>query len=121
MMRLQSGNIGIVYNHAPAEPLNSFERNPVSLAISENDGVSWQYRRNLCEFHLENPQNPKEPKNSFGYPTLTQGVDGKIHITWSFSHHEIINGKEYNLTDIQYTSCSEDWIKKKSYFPEAFE
>ena len=58
MIKLQSGNIGIAYNHALAEPLNILERNPVSIAISEDEGRTWQYRRNLCEFHLMTLKSP---------------------------------------------------------------
>jgi predicted neuraminidase len=106
-MRLKSGNIAVIYNHAPAEPLNKCERNPVSIALSEDDGKTWAYRRNICEFLRDDPNNPNDPKefkNSFGYPTMTQGQDGIIHVT-----------------NIQYTSFTEDWIKKKKFFDSAFE
>lgn len=121
MMRLQSGNVAVVYNHAPAPPLNSLERNPVSIAISEDEGRTWKYRRNLCEFHHDNLEKPNENRQHFGYPTMTQGADGKLHFTWSFSHPEVLNGQRVGLTDIQYTSCTEAWVKEHPYFEEAFE
>ncbi len=116
MIKLQSGNIAIAYNHAPAEPLNLFERNPVSVAISEDEGRTWKYRRNLCEFHPDDPEKPKENRQSFGYPTLCQGANGLIHVTWSFSHPEMVDGKLMHFTDIQHTSFTEDWAKEHSYF-----
>jgi predicted neuraminidase len=121
MMRLQSGNVGIVYNHSPAAPLNSFERNPVSFAISEDEGQTFQYRRNLCEFHPDDPEHPEKARQSFGYPTMTQGADGTIHVTWSFSHPEMMEGNLTWFTDIQYTNFTEDWVKEHAYFEDAFE
>ena len=121
MIKLQSGNIAIAYNHAPAEPLNILERNPVSIAISEDEGRTWQYRRNLCEFHPDDTEKPNENRQSFAYPTLCQGANGLIHVTWSFSHPETVDGNLMHFTDIQHTSFTEDWAKEHPYFEEAFE
>jgi hypothetical protein len=119
MMRLNSGRLAVVYNHAPAPPLNSLERNPVSIAISEDDGRTWKYRRNLCEYHPDGPDDTL--KRHFGYPTMTQSADGLIHVTWSFSHPEVIDGKNYGLTDIQYVSFTESWVMEHKFFEEAWE
>jgi predicted neuraminidase len=121
MKRLQSGNIGIIYNHAPVFPLNRFERNPVSIAISEDEGRTWKYRRNLCEFHLDDPEKPDDLRRTFGYATMTQGPDGSIHATWSYSHPEIRYGVRTNFTDIQYTHFTEEWAKEHEFFDESFE
>lgn len=121
MIRLFSGNIAIVYNHAPAEPLNSFERNPVSVAISDDDGHTWKYRRNLCEFHPDDPTTPEDHRQHFAYPTIYQSQDEKIHVTWSFSHPEKRDGMEFNFTDIQYTCFTEEWVKEHPYFEGAWE
>ncbi len=121
MQKLQSGNIAIIYNHAPAPPLNRMERNPVSIAISEDEGKTWQYRCNLCEFHSDDPENPDELRHTFGYATMTQDIDGKIHATWSLGHPEMIDDQRLNFTDIQYTCFSEDWVKKHPFFEGAFE
>ena len=108
MMRLQSGNLGVIYNHAPAEPLNLLERNPLSVAISDDDGKTWKWRRNLCEYHRENQDNATAFHHTFGYPTMCQGPDGLIHATWSFPHPVKENTTRFNITDIQYTCFTEE-------------
>ena len=47
-----------------------------------------------------------------------QGASGLIHVTWSFSHPEMVDGKLMHFTDIQHTSFTEDWAKEHSYFEE---
>ncbi|MBD3350469.1 MAG: hypothetical protein GF364_03185 [Candidatus Lokiarchaeota archaeon] len=120
MIKLTNGNVAIVYNHAPA-PQNEVKwRNPLSIALSEDDGKTWQYRRNLLEWHPDENQETSQALK-FEYPTLTEGLDNNIHITWSLSHPEKIDDKDYRFTDIQYTFVTEDWIKQRPYFEEAWE
>lgn len=122
MIKLESGNIAIIYNHAPSPHNDRKWRNPLSIALSLDEGKTWKYRRNLLEWHPNSPDDEKNGnQNTFEYPTLTQGPDKRIHVTWSLSHKEIIENKEYRFTDIQYTSLTEDWIKQKEYFEEAWE
>lgn len=120
MMRLSSGDIATIYNHAPAPDNDRKWRNPLSIAISEDDCVSWKYRRNIVEWHPDD-ENDDGNRRTFEYPTLTQGADGTIHITWSYSHPENIDGKDYRFTDIQYTSVTEKWVKQKQYFENSWE
>nr|MDO8113016.1 sialidase family protein [Candidatus Sigynarchaeota archaeon] len=117
MMRLQSGNIAIIYNHAPVKAANhGFERNPLSVAISEDDGKSWKWRRNIIE-----SREGKEEARIGQYPTMTQGPDGRIHATWSYGHHVMVNGQDTSVTDIYYTSFTEAWIKEKVFFESPWE
>jgi predicted neuraminidase len=108
MIRLKSGNIAIIYNHSATA------RNPLSVAISEDEGVSWKYRRNIIEFHKDKEE---DIEHNFQYPTICQGLDEKMHVTWSngYSNPDAANGR---ATDIQYTSFSEDWVKQQPYFEE---
>ncbi|HME55751.1 MAG TPA: sialidase family protein [Candidatus Lokiarchaeia archaeon] len=117
MMRLQSGNLAIIYNHAPVpEENHGFARNPLSVAISEDDGETWAYRRNIMEAHDDDVN-----QGIGGYPTMTQGADGTIHATWSFSHPGEVEGTKVGFTDIKYTSFTEDWVKEQPFFGGAFE
>ncbi|MFX0103099.1 MAG: exo-alpha-sialidase [Candidatus Hodarchaeota archaeon] len=116
MRRLQSGNLGIIYNHAPVPPDHGLERNPLSVAISEDEGKTWKYRRNIME-----AQGDQVHQRIGQYPTMMQGADGTIHATWSFSHPEMIDGVEKNITDINYTSFTEKWVKEHEFFEEPFE
>lgn len=115
-MRLKSGNLAIIYNHAPVPPNHGFERNPLSIALSEDDGKTWKYRRNIME-----ATEDQVHMRIGGYPTMTQGLDGTIHITWTYSYTKEIDGKKYNFSDIKYTSVKEEWIKQKPFFDEPFE
>ncbi|HME55735.1 MAG TPA: sialidase family protein [Candidatus Lokiarchaeia archaeon] len=133
MMRLQSGNLAIIYNHAPVLDENPwFVPNPLSIALSEDDGVTWTCRRNIVEAHDDHVK-----QGIGGEPTMTQSADGTIHATWSFSHPGKVNGKIYarsnfnqpeevylkhaGFTDINYTSFTEDWIKEHHFFTSVFE
>lgn len=123
MIRLKSGNVAIIYNHAPAPNNERKWRNPLSVALSEDDGKTWKYRRNLLEWHPDEQGDEEKKYLKFEYPTITQGADGKIHATWSLSHLEIIENEkqEVRFTDIQYTSFSEEWIKEHGFFENAWE
>lgn len=116
MIRLQSGNLAIIYNHAPVPPDHGFERNPLSVALSEDDGETWAYRRNLVEGHDEHLH-----VRIGGYPTMTQGPDGRVHATWSYAHREEYEGRTQTMTDIQYASFTEEWVRERPFFEGPWE
>ena len=72
MMRIKSGEIVIIYNHSPDV------RNPVSVALSEDEGKTWKYRQDLCEWKKKDENTSEE---TFQYPTITQDKDGMLHAT----------------------------------------
>lgn len=115
--RLQSGNLAVIYNHAPVPSAShAFERNPLSVAISDDDGATWKWRRNL----LEEPDNPGQRIG--GYPTMTQAADGTIHATWSFAHEiDGPGGERIKVTDIHHTSFTEAWVKEHPFFDGPWE
>ncbi|MEX2682685.1 MAG: exo-alpha-sialidase [Candidatus Sigynarchaeota archaeon] len=117
MIRLQSGNLAVIYNHAPVpEEGHGFERNPLSIAISDDDGQSWKWRRNIMEARGDDVH-----LRIGGYPTMTQGADGTIHATWTYSYTTEVDGKKTSFSDIKYTSFREDWIKQKPFFSSTWE
>ncbi len=120
MLRLQSGNLAVIYNHAPVpDERHEFERNPVSVAISDDEGKTWKWRRNV----IQDPEHPHQRIG--GYPTMCQGSDGRIHATWSYAHEITGDAGTGNttlhVTDIQYTSFTEDWIKARAFFTSPWE
>ncbi len=121
MIRLKSGNVLVIYNHAPAPPHNESERNPLSVALSEDEGRTWKYRRNLCEYHAPESETLHNYRCTFQYPTCFQGPTGTIHATWSFARTEVVEGESIGVTDIQYTQFTENWIKESNFFEEAWE
>nr|MDO8109902.1 sialidase family protein [Candidatus Sigynarchaeota archaeon] len=117
MTRLQSGNLAIIYNHAPVPEANhGFERNPLSVVISDDDGKTWKWRRNIMEAMEDNVH-----QRIGGYPTMMQGADGVIHATWTFDHPGELAGQKVGFSDIYYTAFTESWIKKKAFFAEPWE
>jgi predicted neuraminidase len=117
MMRLQSGNLAIIYNHAPVpEEKHEFERNPLSIAISDDDGKSWKWRRNIMEARGDDVH-----LRIGAYPTMTQGADGTIHATWTYSYPAEVDGQKVGFSDIKYTFFSEDWVKQKPFFTSVWE
>ncbi|MHA1684436.1 MAG: exo-alpha-sialidase [Promethearchaeota archaeon] len=119
MITLSSGNVAIIYNHAPSVDNDRKWRNPLSVALSGDGGETWSYRRNIVEWHPDGDQDKEE--ETFQYPTLVQGPDGTVHATWSLSHAIDGGGGRERVTDIQYTSFTEDWIKERAYFEESWE
>nr|MDO8087963.1 sialidase family protein [Candidatus Sigynarchaeum springense] len=119
MLRLASGNVAIIYNHAPSPGNDRKWRNPLSVALSEDDGTTWSYRRNLLEWHQDEEGNAEQ--ETFEYPTMAQGPDGRLHATWSRSHVVSLNGVAQRVTDIQYTSFPEAWVKERPFFDDAWE
>lgn len=77
-------------------------RAPMTLAISEDGGRTWPFRRNLevgdgycmtnnSELHLN---------REFSYPSIKQTADGLIHIAYTYYRQKI-----------RYVRVSEDWVK----------
>ncbi|NMC06519.1 MAG: exo-alpha-sialidase [Candidatus Lokiarchaeota archaeon] len=117
VMRLQSGNLAVIYNHAPVpEEHHEFERNPLSIAISDDDGKSWKWRRNIMEARDDDVH-----LRIGGYPTMTQGADGTIHAIWTYSYPAEVDGQKVGYSDIKYTSFSESWVKEKPFFTSVWE
>ena len=82
---LQSGNIAIVYN-----PTHS-ERYPLRISLSEDEGKTWRYSRDL---------ETGKSGDEYSYPTVLQSPDGYIHVSHT-----------YNRDTIKYVKFKEDWIK----------
>ena len=80
-------------------------RAPMTLAISEDNGHSWPYRRNLevgDGYCMTN--NSREKLNrEFSYPSIKQGPDGQLHIAFT-----------YYRQAIKYVRVAEDWVKAEA-------
>lgn len=66
-------------------------RAPMTIAISEDEGKTWPYRRNL-EVGDGNcmSNNSKEQLNrEYSYPSIKQTPDGKLHITYTYFRQRI--------------------------------
>ena len=78
-------------------------RAPMTIALSEDGGKTWPYKRNLQEGDgtcLSN--NSQEKKNrEFSYPSVKQGKDGAIHVSFT-----------YFRQTIKYIRLTENWIRE---------
>ncbi|MEO5599754.1 MAG: sialidase family protein [Cyclobacteriaceae bacterium] len=75
-------------------------RSNLTVAISDDGGKSWPWKKNLENDLSEQP-------TSSHYPSIIQGSDGKIHIVYSFHRNDIKPGKT-----IKYSSFQKDWVKE---------
>lgn len=77
-------------------------RAPLTLALSEDGGLTWPHRRNLevgDGFCMTN--NSKDRLNrEFSYPSLCQTEDGAIHLAYTYWRQAI-----------KHARVTEDWIR----------
>ncbi len=104
-VKLQSGKIAIIYNDYSAnldreKVVWPYERCPVAIALSEDGGETWPYRR-----YVETGENFFGEKNTrcnrkYEYPVIMQGDDGIIHAAYSFG----------SRICVKYVALDENWI-----------
>jgi predicted neuraminidase len=82
-VKLQDGRLALVWNDCQEA------RNPLTLALSEDQGESWVCRRNLIT-----------GEGQFHYPAIIQSPDGKLHV--SFTN---------NRKTIDHVALDVDWIE----------
>jgi predicted neuraminidase len=79
-------------------------RAPMTLAISEDEGQTWPYRRNLevgDGYCMTN--NSKDRLNrEFSYPSICQTPDGLLHISYTYWRQAI-----------KYVRLTEDWARSQ--------
>lgn len=107
-IRLQSGAIGLIYNDVSFNSQMGVtvwpnQRCPVTMAISEDGGVTWPYRR-----IIENGEGFVGPWNDnnnrrYEYPVMMQDAAGSIHAAYSWGTRK----------NIKYVCVSEAWIRGK--------
>jgi predicted neuraminidase len=83
---LRSGAVAMVYNDKEESP-----RDRLAVSLSTDGGETWRWTR-----HLENT-----PGQRFDYPSIVQGVDGLLHVTYS-----------YNLKTIKHVTFNENWVRE---------
>ena len=103
---LSSGAVCVVYNDVafndePERTVWPDQRCPVVLAISEDGGKSWPWRR-IIE-HGEGFIGPWNDVNNrrYEYPCLIQGKDGRIHVAYAWGYRK----------RIKYLCMDEAWIR----------
>jgi predicted neuraminidase len=82
-VRLADGRVVIVYNPSQSD------RSPLAIALSEDNGVTWPYRRLL-----------ETEAGEFSYPAIIQDANGFLHVTYSCWRNHI-----------QHVTLEPDWIR----------
>ena len=85
LLRLRSGAVVLVFND------DNDKRTPLNLAISEDEGRTWNRARVL-----------EDGAGRFEYPTMTETADGRIHISYSFRR-----------LSIKHIEINEAWIRER--------
>lgn len=75
--RLPDGRLILAYNPVGK---NWGRRTPLSLAVSEDDGDSWQHLTHLATGNV---------KHAFAYPALRY-VDGALHVTYTWCRRSVV-------------------------------
>jgi predicted neuraminidase len=107
-IRMQSGVIGLIYNDLSFNGNEGItiwpqQRCPVTMAISEDEGITWPYRRVIEPGEgFVGPWNDINNRR-YEYPVMMQGRDGKIHVAYSWGSRK----------NIKYVCVDESWIRGK--------
>jgi len=88
VINLKDGSWALIYNDTERE------RFSLAIAISEDEGKTWRWKR-----HIES-----QPGGSFHYPSIIQARDGSLHATYSYFNKD---GKT-----IKHAHFNIDWVKQ---------
>jgi predicted neuraminidase len=103
-VHLQSGRVAMVFNHFsanndPAKTVWPAVRYPVTVALSEDEGQTWPYMRNIDP--SDGLVGVNQPLNrGGGYPCILQTRDGDLHIAYSYRPRQCI----------KYVRVNEAWV-----------
>jgi predicted neuraminidase len=90
-VRLLSGTLALIYNDAIKD------RNSLVVSLSEDEGTTWKWSRHL--------QRHGPGEGSYHYPSMIQGPDGVIHVT--YTHNVPGQG-----STIMYARFNEAWVRQ---------
>ncbi|WFR58326.1 exo-alpha-sialidase [Anaerocolumna sp. AGMB13025] len=110
-IKLKSGAIGLVYNPVSfnedmTKTVWPEQRCPVTLAISEDGGMTWPYRR-IVELGEGFTGKYNDINNGrYEYPVMMQDHAGNIHVAYSWGNQKFGKRK-----CIKYVCVDEKWIR----------
>lgn len=107
-IRLQSGALALAYNAVrfndiPGKTVWPHQRCPVTLALSEDEGKTWPYRRVIEAGEGFVGEYNDINNRRYEYPVIIQSSDGMIHGAYSWG----------NRRCIKYFCVDETWIRGK--------
>jgi len=104
--RLKNGHLLMIFNNTQAqlkpEHADTSSRRILSIAISEDNGKTWPWIRDLENRSISQPILPLEDAE-YSYPSVTQSPDGMIQVAYTFRRETI-----------KHMTFTEDWIRHGS-------
>lgn len=105
-MKLNSGNLAIIFNNLsvnddPDATIWPPIRYPITVAISENEGATWPYRRHIDTSDDFSGDQNVHLNRRCEYPSMMQTKDGALHIGYSYRNRQCI----------KYVRITEAWVK----------
>jgi predicted neuraminidase len=96
LVTLKTGEWAMVFNDTEDG------RHNLTVALSDDDGKTWKWKRAIED------DNRGQKSTSSHYPSVIQGKDGRIHVSYSFHRHDVKPGKS-----VKYVSFPLSWIKSE--------
>jgi predicted neuraminidase len=82
MVKLADGRVVLAFNN------NEHQRNPLTLALSEDEGETWQHKRDVVT-----------GEGRFDYPAIIEDRERLLHLTYT-----------HNRSHIGHIILTPDWI-----------
>ena len=115
--RLSSGRLALIFNRFAFPPdQDSLEwgearwprtRWPLSIALSDDDGISWPWIRDLDTGFGFCGESNWTLNGQLAYPTLIEGMPGELHVAYSWAGRHSIRYVCLKESDILGTRLSE--------------
>jgi predicted neuraminidase len=109
--KLTNGNLVMVFNNFratydsaagyPDAVVWPQRRYPVTVALSEDQGRTWPYMRDVDASDGFSGAKNQHLNRRLGYPCILQTADGTIHVAYSYRGRQCI----------KYVRVTEDWIR----------
>ena len=110
-IRLASGDIAVVcnpvgYSHDSSKTYWPAQRCPVEIAISTDQGITWDYRRIIEPGEGFCGRCNDINNMRYEYPVMMQSADGSIYVAYS----------AYDRRNIKFAIINEPWIRGRREF-----
>ena len=115
--RLSSGRLALIFNRFAFPPdQDSLEwgearwprtRWPLSIALRDDDGISWPWIRDLDTGFGFCGESNWTLNGQLAYPTLIEGMPGELHVAYSWAGRHSIRYVCLNESDFLGTRLSE--------------
>ena len=98
VIALREGLWALIYNDTERG------RHSLEVALSEDEGKSWKWRR-----HLERDRS-EQNRGSYHYPSMIQARDGTLHATYSYTQSGVKRGEPSQ--SIKHAHFNIEWVKQ---------